>query len=390
MNQIHFIMRKHILSLILFLSSSIYAFALDPRPFSTQQEIIAYFEYAESIDALEGIYSTKTFLGNTKIHESYRAIVSSKSEKDVYYIYSISSGGFAALYKIDGGQGAILKKNGKIWGAILRGESPDRSWSGSEIRLGIDADCDFHIKEGREPKTGASYKEIICCYKKIYAPQPKAKVSKPAKWSGTGFALNNGYVVTNFHVVDGAKIIAIRQVREDGVKQSYNASVVATDKTNDIAILKINDASFKGFGGIPYKIKSTTSEVGESVWALGYPMTDIMGDEVKFTDGKISAKSGVDGMTNVYQISVPIQPGNSGGPLFDMNGNIVGITSSGLNRDLQTENVNYAVKISYLKLLVDDTLTASILPQGTALQGQSLTTQIKLAKRFVFFIECTR
>ena len=89
MNQIHFIMRKHILSLILFLSCSIYAFALDPRPFSTQQEIIAYFEYAESIDALEGIYSTKTFLGNTKIHESYRAIVSSKSER-MYTIFILS------------------------------------------------------------------------------------------------------------------------------------------------------------------------------------------------------------------------------------------------------------------------------------------------------------
>ena len=62
-------------------------------------------------------------------------------------------------------------------------------------------------------------------------------------------------------------------------------------------------------------------------------MASIMGKEVKFTYGKISSKSGIQGDVRVYQISVPIQPGNSGGPLFDMDGNVVGITSSGLNRE---------------------------------------------------------
>lgn len=76
--------------------------------------------------------------------------------------------------------------------------------------------------------------------------------------------------------------------------------------------------------------------------------------------------------------------------LFDTKGNIVGITSSGLNRDLKTENVNYAIKISCLRLLIEDSLPASTIPQGTALQGQSLTTQIKLAKKYVFYIECSK
>ena len=114
-----------------------------------------------------------------------------------------------------------------------------------------------------------------------------------------------------------------------------------------------------------------------------------MGDEIKFTDGKISARSGIDGEKSVYQISVPIQPGNSGGPLFDTNGNVVGITSSGLNRDLKTENVNYAIKISYLRLLIEDTLPPTVISQGTSLQGLTLTSQIKLAKKYVLYIECS-
>lgn len=225
---------------------------------------------------------------------------------------------------------------------------------------------------------------------KLYPTAQSQKPRQLEKWSGSGFALNNGYIVTNYHVADGANSILVYQAKDDGTRNAYKATLVASDKTNDIAILKINDTNFKGFGTIPYKIKTGVCEVGESVWALGFPMTDIMGDEIKFTDGKISARSGVDGMTSVYQISVPIQHGNSGGPLFDTKGNIVGITSSGLNRDLKTENVNYAIKISCLRLLIEDSLPASTIPQGTALQGQSLTTQIKLAKKYVFYIECSK
>lgn len=215
------------------------------------------------------------------------------------------------------------------------------------------------------------------------------EAQKRAGWSGSGFALNQGHIVTNYHVVEEAKTILIKGIKGD-FKTELRAKVVATDKVNDIAILKIDDERFKGFGTIPYKVKREMSDVGESVWALGYPMTDVMGEEVKFTDGKISSRTGIQGDMSVYQISVPIQPGNSGGALFDNNGNIVGITSSGLNREtFNSENVNYAIKTSYLYNLIESTLTTSVLPQGTAMQGQPLTQKIKLAKNFVFIIMCS-
>ena len=129
-------------------------------------------------------------------------------------------------------------------------------------------------------------------------------------------------------------------------------------------------------------------EVGETVWALGYPLTNLMGEEIKFTDGKISSRTGFQGDISMYQISVPIQPGNSGGALFDNRGNVVGITSAGLNRDLGTENVNYAIKTSYLRTLIECTLDPKIIPNGTALNEQSLPNQIKTAKNFIFIVEC--
>lgn len=215
------------------------------------------------------------------------------------------------------------------------------------------------------------------------------KAKREAGWSGTGFALNQGYIVTNYHVVEGANTIKVKGIKGD-FNAEYNAKVITTDKVNDIAIIKIEDERFTSFGTIPYKIKKSMSEVGESVWALGYPMTAVMGEEIKFTDGKISSRTGVQGDLSMYQISVPIQPGNSGGPLFDNYGNIVGITSAGLNREeFNSENVNYAIKTSYLYNLLESTLTTSILPQGTAMNGQELTQKIKIAKNFVFCIMCS-
>lgn len=197
-------------------------------------------------------------------------------------------------------------------------------------------------------------------------------------WTGTGWALKDGYVVTNFHCVDGATNIVVKSHQGD-----YSAKVVATDESSDLAIIRINDAAFSGFGEVPYSIERKQCEVGESIWTIGYPMMDIMGEEVKFTDGKISAKTGYKGDLSTYQITVPIQPGNSGGPLFNESGNIVGITSSGLNKQV-ADNVNYAIKTSYLLNLIESALSLDIIPNGTTVKDKVLTEQIQLNKKFVF------
>lgn len=205
------------------------------------------------------------------------------------------------------------------------------------------------------------------------------------EWSGTGFALKNGYVATNYHVIEGAKTIYVQGIN-GSFSTKVNASVVATDKNNDLAILRIEDSSFKGFRGIPYNVKTSQVDVGEEIFVLGYPMTGTMGDEIKLTTGVISSKTGFQGDVSLYQISAPIQPGNSGGPLFDYKGNLVGVVSA---KHAGAENVGYAIKASYLRNLLESCLSMSIMPSDNQVAGQILTTQVKWLKNFVFMITCS-
>lgn len=205
------------------------------------------------------------------------------------------------------------------------------------------------------------------------------------EWSGTGFALNNGYIVTNYHVIENAKSISIQGIKGDFTSK-YNATVIATDRYNDLAILQISDNNFNGFGAIPYKVKTSVSEVGEEVFVLGYPLTSTMGDEIKLTTGVISSKTGFQGDVSLYQISAPIQPGNSGVPLFDNKGNLIGVVSA---KHKGAENVGYAIKTSYLKNLVESSTSTSILPNNNQVVGQPLTGKVKRLKNYVFMITCS-
>lgn len=208
----------------------------------------------------------------------------------------------------------------------------------------------------------------------------------PKQWSGTGFALNDGYIVTNYHVIDGAKSISIQGVKGN-FDTHYAVTIVGCDKNNDLALLKISDSNFTGFGPIPYAISNTTSEVGEDVFVLGYPLTSTMGDEIKLTTGIISSRTGFQGDVALYQISAPIQPGNSGGPLFDKKGNVIGIVSA---KHSGAENVGYAIKTMYLRNLVESCANASIIPTNNTISTLALTGKVKKEKSFVFFINCSK
>lgn len=229
--------------------------------------------------------------------------------------------------------------------------------------------------------------EVVMSLVKIFPThKPKAKVapSQPTNWTGTGFTLNNRYVVTNYHVVENAKSITLTGINGNfGTKIS--ATIVAKDQKNDLALLKLN-GNFN-ITNIPYSVKSTTSDVGEEVFVLGYPLTSTMGNEIKLTTGVISSKSGFQGDISQYQISAPIQPGNSGGPLFDSKGNIIGIVSA---KHVGAENVGYAIKTSYLKSLVESVTSASVLPQTNRVANQNLSGKVKAVKNYVYYITCSK
>ena len=205
-----------------------------------------------------------------------------------------------------------------------------------------------------------------------------------AEWSGTGFAIADGYIATNNHVVSGAKHINVKGINGD-IKKAYKGFVVANDREHDLAIIKIVDKNFDCFEEIPYSIGKTLPEVGDEVFALGYPLTNTMGKEVKVTDGIISAASGYKGDQAMYQISAPLQPGNSGGPLFDKNGNVIGVVCA---KHTDAENANYAVKVSYLYSLVTNSNIGIKMSDKNKVGSKSLSKQVKQVKPFVYLIEC--
>jgi S1-C subfamily serine protease len=158
---------------------------------------------------------------------------------------------------------------------------------------------------------------------------------------------------------------------------------------NDLAILKIEANEFMPFKSLPYNFKTEIMDLGAEVFTLGYPMALFnMGTDIKYTNGTISSKTGFQGSISEYQISVPIQPGNSGGPLFDADGSIVGLTSAGFNRSLDiTENVNYAIKSVYLKTLIDIACPNVVLPRDTTISNKNLTEKLRILSEYVVLVK---
>jgi S1-C subfamily serine protease len=225
------------------------------------------------------------------------------------------------------------------------------------------------------------YVNIYDIFERTYKPSNN-KANLPS--SGSGFAISsNGLIVTNFHVIEGAKIIKVRGVNSD-FSILYKAKVLVSDKNNDLAIIQIDDYNFKTLGSIPFTIKTSLSEVGENIFVLGYPLRASMGDEIKLTNGIISSKTGFQGDITSYQISAPVQPGNSGGPLFDNQGNLIGVINAKL---MGAENATYAVKSRYLTSLIELLSSPTNFQRVNLLSGKTLSQQVELAKKFIYIIE---
>ena len=160
---------------------------------------------------------------------------------------------------------------------------------------------------------------------------------------GSGFFVTkDGYLLTNHHVVDSARKIEVHYRGHE-----FEAKVAADDPTNDLALLKVEGASFDSLS----ISRKETADLGQDVFTIGFPNIQMQGVEPKYTDGKISSLAGMRDDPSEYQISVPVQPGNSGGPLCDARGEVVGIVVARLNdmamletSGMVPQNVNYAVK----------------------------------------------
>ena len=212
-------------------------------------------------------------------------------------------------------------------------------------------------------------------------PTLRSPAENNGKSSGTGFLLNSdGYIATNYHVVEDAKIINVKGLNGD-FKNCVTAKVIISDINNDLAIIKVDNNVLTD---PPYAIYSKKIEPGNSIFCLGYPLRATMGDEVKVTNGIISSNSGFKNDISLYQISAPIQPGNSGGPLIDSKGNLIGIINA---KHTDAENVSYAIKAAYLINLINLSDDRIRIQQVNKLSSLSLPEKIKLIKNSTYIIE---
>jgi len=205
-------------------------------------------------------------------------------------------------------------------------------------------------------------------------------VIKPGRYAGTGFLVSsNGYVVTSHHVVKGADSVYIENPQYGILK----TSVVLSDATNDVSILRIENLAFKAPRILPFTVSSGEANLGEDVYTLGFPREDIV-----FGEGSISASTGYGQNPNAYQVSVPVNPGNSGGPLFNGKGDLVGIISG---IETETSGAAFAIKSSVLLNVIqniqpDSLHAALILPKTNTLRNLSKVEQIKRWKDNVFIV----
>jgi len=204
--------------------------------------------------------------------------------------------------------------------------------------------------------------------------------SNTAKFKGTGFALSsNGYLVTDYHVVKDADSVYVQNA--DG--KSFKTRVVYVEPQSDIAVLQINDPSFKNLGAIPYSFKKSESDIGENVFTIGYP-----GSAMVLGPGYLTGSTGFNGDSTAYQVSIPVDYGNSGGPLLDSRGNLIGIINA---KQSQVEGAHFAVKSNYLINAIHnipaDSLNKTLsLNTRNTLAGLSLKQQYKKLQNYIFLV----
>ncbi|WEA02507.1 S1C family serine protease [Mucilaginibacter sp. SJ] len=210
--------------------------------------------------------------------------------------------------------------------------------------------------------------------------KPKA-ATPPANFRGTGFALtSNGYLATDYHVIKNADSVYV----QNAAGESFHAKVIYTEPQYDLAILQINDPSFKNLGPIPYNLKRAEGDLGESVYTLGYPA-----DNMVYGGGYLASAANYSGDTTEYVISVPVNPGNSGGPLLDEKGNVIGVITA---RQTQVAGAYFAKKSTYLLKAIQNIPTDSLsktlnLNTKNKLAGLSRTQQSSKLKNYVFMVK---
>ncbi|HSC52330.1 MAG TPA: serine protease [Phnomibacter sp.] len=210
---------------------------------------------------------------------------------------------------------------------------------------------------------------------------PNSKIPETEQLSaGTSFLIDgDGYLATNFHVINEASTLVVVNNGHE-----YIAKTVYTDVTNDLAILKIEDKDWKSVSHLPYGIRKNNADLGEELFTLGYPRNTIV-----YNRGYLSAGTGYNDDSLSIQLSISANPGNSGGPVLDKNGNIIGILST---RDRQSDAVVFATKAVNINKAIEEMRKNTEfkdlqIPSKTSIRNMDRVDQIKKLQDCVFMVK---
>jgi S1-C subfamily serine protease len=220
------------------------------------------------------------------------------------------------------------------------------------------------------------------------APAPKAAPKGERSASGSGFFITrDGLVVTNAHVIEGCSALNVRTAQGAGAP----ATVLAQSQQDDLAVLKSSAPAAQ----IASLRVAPAPRAGESVVAYGFPLSGLLSSTGNATTGSISALAGLRNDARHMQISAPVQPGNSGGPLVDMSGNVIGVIFSKLDalrvaraiKDIP-QNINFAIKASVAANFLD----ANGVKYASAQPGKDLPVPdvVERAMAFAVHVRCAR
>lgn len=272
----------------------------------------------------------------------------------------------------------------KLWDAPASRENAIDQLRYKASALGANGITNLICEKGEGTNLAKNCWNSVTCYGVAIVLDPtNGKSSKQSKEitksSGTGFAISeNGIIATACHIIQGAKVIKVYLTRNSFV----SALIIHSDPVNDLALLKIEHPTPNFLPIAPMR----SVKMGDKVFTIGFPLSSVLGQEAKYSEGVVSCLSGLQDAPTFLQITVPIQPGNSGGPLVNEKGEVVGIITSTAailpfikESGTLPQNVNWAVKADYLRPLLEQSEIVSVEVNRDQL--------INHVKGSIFFIE---
>lgn len=354
------------------------------------------------------------------INTSINGCLASAVYKDETTIYMGFSEGMKAFFalsnprwqSIEGGRTYKLKLLARGAGN-WRGDFAGIDESGRKLLIASDLSTEFVTDIARAGGVNVLYQDksiarlsldgsmaalsaVLECQKTLAARGPSSGAKAQAKGGGDGgrkkdelstgtgfFVSRTGHILTNHHVVEGCKSVQVTRI---GATQEP-ARVLAQDQTNDLALLKVNDP--------PETVPTFAprARIGENIYVFGFPLAGLLATSGNFTVGNVTATAGLNDDSRMVQISAPVQPGNSGGPLLDQSGKVVGVVVSKLNalrlaavtNDV-AQNVNFAIKSGVALNFLD---TNGVIPPESSPEPPLDPASIaERARAFTVYIEC--